>query len=418
MLPATGSGVGVDTERLEARMQSQNADTPSAPQVTEQGQGSSTALSGHFQRSGVTRRSLLQAAAVAMSLPAIARATAAFAQERLAGRGEVVVFSFGGSYTEGLRKYVFEPFTKATGISVIDVTADFSEPQVRAMNRAGRVDWDTAFIQASNYPSMHEAGMFLPIDYSLWDDESLKGVPQVARLEDAVVSIGVSTLLAYDERAFGKNGPKSWVDFWDLKAFLGARGLYGPVAKHNLEFALLADGVPKSEIWPLTDDKVDRALRKLDQIKPHIAKWWTAGGQPAQLLVNREYAMTSIFDGRAIAAIRQGAPIRIVWDGAHVNYNYWTVLKGGPNNQNAQKLIAFVNRAQIAAGATLGIGYPGPNTNQLQHLPPDLVPLLSINKENASKTVLEDSAWLAAKRPDGKTNLDHIQETWLAWRAR
>ncbi|MBT1516785.1 hypothetical protein KIP88_40995 [Bradyrhizobium sp. SRL28] len=101
-----------------------------------------------------------------------------------------------------------------------------------------------------------------------------------------------------------------------------------------------------------------------------------------------------------------------------MTYNYWTVLKGGPNTQNAQKLIAFVNRAQIAAGSTLGIGYPGPNTNQLHHLPPDLVPLLSINEENASKLVVEDSAWLAAKRPDGKSNSDHIQERWLAWRAR
>ncbi|OSJ13551.1 hypothetical protein BST63_16570 [Bradyrhizobium canariense] len=94
------------------------------------------------------------------------------------------------------------------------------------------------------------------------------------------------------------------------------------------------------------------------------------------------------------------------------------MLKGGPNTENAQKLIAFLNRAAVAAGFTLGTGYPGPNTNQLKHLPSDLLPLLSINPENASKVVHEDSAWVAAKRPDGKTNLEHIGERWLAWRVQ
>lgn len=366
----------------------------------------------------LSRRSLLKSSAGLLSVPFIAKATTAWAQEKLAGSGQVVVFSFGGSYTEGLRKYVYDPFTKATGISVVDVTADFSEPQVRAMNQAGRVDWDTAIIQAYNFPDMHKAGMFLPIDYSLWDEESVKGTPEKARLTDAVVSYGTATLLAYDERAFPKAGPKNWADFWNVKDFPGPRGLLGANARSNIQAALSADGVPLSDRWPLTDEKLDRAFGKLEQIRPYVAKWWTAGGEPPQLLLNREYVMTNCYDGRAITAIRQGAPIRIVWDGAPITYNYWTVLKGGPNNQNAQKLIAFVNRAKIAAGSTLAIGYPGPNTNQLLHLPPDLAPLLSISEENSSKLAVEDSAWLAAKRPDGKSNADYIQEKWLTWRAR
>src|SRR5439155_24656011 len=124
--------------------------------------------------------------------------------------------------------------------------------------------------QASTYPDMHDAGMFVPIDYSLWDDESMKGTPPSARLKDAVVGISSAMLLAYDERVFGSNGPKSWVDFWDVKRFPGPRGLYAPAAKHNIEFSLLADGMQKSQLWPLTDNKLDRAFKKLDQIKPQV----------------------------------------------------------------------------------------------------------------------------------------------------
>ncbi|MCK1755081.1 extracellular solute-binding protein, partial [Bradyrhizobium sp. 137] len=187
------------------------------------------------------------------------------------------------------------------------------------------------------------------------------------------------------------------------KEFPGLRGLGANSSFAQLAFALAADGFTDKGLLRLTDDKIDRALKKLDEIKPHITKWWTAGGEPIQLLINREYALTSCYDGRAIAAIKQGAPIRMVWDGATLGDNYWTVLKGGPNSANAQKFIAFVNRAEMAAAYTQGTGYPGPNLNQLKYLPADLLPLISINPDNAAKTVRFDKAWFVAKRADGKT---------------
>jgi len=127
--------------------------------------------------------------------------------------------------------------------------------------------------------------------------------------------------------------------------------------------------------------------------------------------------MTRAFDGRVTAAIRKGTPIKFAWEGAWLTYSYAAILRGGPNTADAKKLFAFLNRAQIAAGFTQGIGDPGPNTHQLQYLLAEWVPLLSIDPKNASKVIPKDSAWLAAKRPDGKTNADHLQERWLARRA-
>ncbi|UWU83095.1 ABC transporter substrate-binding protein [Bradyrhizobium yuanmingense] len=366
----------------------------------------------------VSRRSVLKSSASLLGLPFVAKATAAFGQEKLAGSGEVIVHSYGGSFTANLRKYVFDPFTKATGIRVFDVTADLAEPQLKAMHEAGRVDWDAAFVTPQGYAELNQAGMFMPIDYSLWDDEALKGVPESARLTHAVTAYQNAALLVYDERAFPKAGPKGWVDFWNVKEFPGPRGLYGTLGFQAMVFALIADGVTHKDLSRLTDDQIDRALKKLDEIKPHITKWWAAGGEPIQLLINHEYALTSAPDGRALAAIKQGTPLRMVWDGATIGENYWTVLKGGPNSTNALKFIAFVNRAEMAAAFTQGNGYPGPNLNQLKYLPADLVPLISISADNAAKTVRFDVAWYLEKRSDGKTNADHIQERWLAWRTR
>ncbi|MCK1353827.1 ABC transporter substrate-binding protein [Bradyrhizobium sp. CW7] len=369
----------------------------------------------------MSRRAVIQSSAALLSASFVAQVTAAFGQEKLAGSGQVVIFSYGGSFTDGIRRHVYEPFTKATGIKVVDVVADFAEPQVKAMHQAGRVDWDVAIISSPSYPELREAGVLRPIDYALWDDEALKGIPEPDRLESAVVAIRNATMLVYDERAFPKNGPKNWADFWNVKAFPGPRGLDGSVGWRPMLFALMADGVAHKDLWPLTDDKIDRALKKLDEIKQHITKWWTAGGEPIQLLINREYALTSAADGRALTAVQQGAPLRMVWDGATMGLTYWTVLEGGPNSENAQKFIAFVNRAGMAAAFTLATGYPGPNANQLNYLPAKLAPLISINPDNAAKTFSmsdADIAWNLAKRPDGKTNWDHVQERWLAWRTR
>jgi len=368
----------------------------------------------------VSRRTVLQSSAAMLSAPLIAKATAAFGQEKLAGTGEVVVCSYGGLFTENLRKHVSTPFTKATGIRVVDVTADEAEPQIKAMRGAGRIDWDIAFVNAfwPAYSQLSQAGAFMPIDYSLWDDEALKGVPEYARNTHAVVGYSGSQLLVYDERLFPKSGPKNWADFWNIKEFPGPRGFAANSYLADIAFALSADGVTQKGLWRLTDDMVDRAVRKLDEIRPHITKWWTAAGETIPLLVNGEYAMTSSFDGRALAAIKKGMPIRMVWDGASLTDNHWTILEGGPNSANAQKFIAFVNRAEIAASFTQWTGYPGPNLNQLKYLPADLVPLLSINPDNAAKLVRYDAPWFLESRPDGKSNAEHIQERFLAWRAQ
>ncbi|SCB55708.1 putative spermidine/putrescine transport system substrate-binding protein [Bradyrhizobium shewense] len=367
----------------------------------------------------VSRRSVLQSSAALLSAPFVAKATAAFGQEKLAGNGEVVVYSYGGSFTENLRKYVSDPFTKATGIKVVDVTADLAEPQVKAMNQAGRVDWDIALVSplVPAYLDLHQAGAFVSIDYSLWDDEALTGVAESARHTDVVVAFQNSILQVYDERAFPKGGPKNWTDFWNIKEFPGPRGL-GVAYLANIVFPLVADGVTHKGLWRVTDDNVDRALKKLAEIKPNIAKWWGAGGEPVQALINREFVMTSCYDGRALAAIKRGVPLRMVWDGALAIDNCWTVLKGGPNSANAQKFIAFVNRAEVAAAFTQSTGYPGPNLNQLKYLPADLAPLISIDPDNAAKVVRLDVPWFLEKRADGKTNADYLQERWLAWRAQ
>src|SRR5438128_154218 len=99
------------------------------PAMTQHDSGSGTAR-------GLSRRSLLQTSAALAGAPFLITTQKAMAQDKLAGSGEVIVQSYGGTYTDALRQAVHDPFTKATGIKVVDVVADLGDPQVKAMNAA------------------------------------------------------------------------------------------------------------------------------------------------------------------------------------------------------------------------------------------------------------------------------------------
>src|SRR5437762_7330213 len=98
-------------------------------------------------------------------------------------------------------------------------------------------------------------------------------------------------------------------------------------AVRTVQFALVADGVPVDKVFPLD---IDRAFRKLDQIKPHIKVWWTQGSQSQQLIRDGEVDMIAMWNARAQEMIDRGERFEIVWEGAENYGGYWFVPKGTP----------------------------------------------------------------------------------------
>jgi putative spermidine/putrescine transport system substrate-binding protein len=86
---------------------------------------------------------------------------------------------------------------------------------------------------------------------------------------------------------------------------------------------------------------VDRAFAKLDTIKSEVV-WWEAGAQPPQLLADGEVAISTAYNGRIFnAAIAEGKPFQIVWDGQIYENEMYVVPKGAPNKDLAMEFIAW-----------------------------------------------------------------------------
>ena len=80
----------------------------------------------------------------------------------------------------------------------------------------------------------------------------------------------------------------------DVEAFPGKRAL-PDYPSFILPMALLGDGVPVDELYPLD---LDRAFASLEKIKDSVAVWWQAGAQPPQLLQDNEVQYAIAWSGR------------------------------------------------------------------------------------------------------------------------
>ena len=129
-------------------------------------------------------------------------------------------------------------------------------------------------------------------------------------------------------------------------------------AEANLEFALIADGVPAKDVYDVlnTPAGIDRAFAKLDTIKGSVV-WWEAGAQPPQLLADGEVVMTTAYNGRIFNAVAgEDKPFEIVWVS-----QIWDIDLGHPEGREqgpGARLPEVLHRHQAAGGS--GVLHPRP----------------------------------------------------------
>ena len=322
---------------------------------------------------------------------------------------DLTVVSWGGSYQDAQKKIYFEPFAKQSGKPLLDESWDGGIGVLAAKVKAGSPNWDAVQVEAEELAIGCADGMFEKLDPA-----KLGGKDKY--LDGAVTDCGVGAIvwttgISYDGDRI-KTGPTSWADFWDVSKIPGKRGLRkGP--KYALEFALLADGVAKSDIYKVlrTPEGVDRAFKKLDELKPNIV-WWESGAQPLALLASGEVAMTSAYNGR-ITGINKAEKknFKFVWNGGIYALDSWVVLKGAENKAAAFDFIAFASKAENQVKLPQYIAYGLPNKQAASEVPADLQKDLPTAPENLSQEIaLDADFWV--------DNVEALTTRFNAWLAK
>ncbi|MCU0818490.1 MAG: ABC transporter substrate-binding protein [Beijerinckiaceae bacterium] len=281
-----------------------------------------------------------------------------------AAQQTLTVVSFGGSYQDGQSKALFQPAAKALGITLKEETYS-GIADLRLKVKAGAVTWDIVASGSGSAARAGAEGILEKLDYKVIDTKDF--LPQMAT--DYCVGGDVfSTVLAWNTKTFGENGPKSWADFWDVKKFPGKRSYRKGVAG-ALEPALMADGVPPNKVYEVLSSPggIERAIKKVRELKPHVAVWWTSGAQHAQLMKDGEVDMITGWNGRFDVVAKDGAKVAYTFNQALLDYDCFAVPKGAPNKDLAMKFLAEISKPQYQAEFTKYITY-GPTNKKAYDL--------------------------------------------------
>jgi putative spermidine/putrescine transport system substrate-binding protein len=219
-----------------------------------------------------------------------------------------------------------------------------------------------------------------------------------------------SMVMAYNGDKL-KTAPTSWADFWDLEKFPGKRGLRKS-AKYSLEAALLADGVSREDLYKVlgTPQGVDRAFKKLDAIKSSI-QWWEAGAQPPQWLLAGDVVMSAAYNGRIGVAQKEGANLKISWNGSLYDPEHWAIVKGSPNKALAERFIQFASQADTQKVFSSQIPYGPVHKQTLPQLPAEVQAQLPTAEANmAGAQLVNAEFWI--------DHGEELEERFNAWAAR
>lgn len=318
----------------------------------------------------------------------------------------LTVVSWGGSYSAAQKQAFHDPWSKKTGTKIyMEPKAAHGLAGLRSQEEAGKVTWDLIDMVQGDAIRACDEGLAEEINYDKDLAPAPDGTPASKDfLKGSTTGCFVpedvySTVIAYNDTAFSGKKPTSAADLFDLKDFPGKRALQKS-PQGNLEWALLADGVPPSKVYHVlsTEKGVERAFKKLDTIKDHIV-WWTAGAQPPQLLADKEVTMATGYNGRFFnAAVNEKEPFTVIWDDQMYSLEGWIVPKG-KLTPDVKAYLRFMTDTKRLAALSDRISY-GPARHSS-------IPLVGKNP----KTGVEMRPYL----PTAKANFAHAFKVNVVW---
>jgi putative spermidine/putrescine transport system substrate-binding protein len=325
-----------------------------------------------------------------------------------ASEASITIVSWGGAYQKSQDEAFFKPFTAKYGAHISTEEYNGEIAKIRAMVESNNVSWDVIDVDSATVLAGCDDGLFLKLDWKKIGDE--RKFVEGTTTDCGVGNVVFSTVFAYDADKL-KDGPTTIADFYDLKKFPGKRGLWKNPT-NNLEFALMADGVPHDQVYPMlkTAAGVDRAFKKLDTIKSQVV-WWEAGAQPPQLLASGEVAMTTAWNGRIFDANKnEHKNFKIVWDSQMPDYDFWVITKGSKHIDEDYKFISYAVTADVMANQSKYISYGPTNVDAIPKIIPAVLKDLPTAPDNI-KTALSTDAQFWADHGD---ELRKRFNTWLA----
>jgi len=336
----------------------------------------------------------------------------------------VTAVSWGGSYGRAINEGVNIPFAEESGIGVVVEDYNGGLAQIRAQVEIGEIHWDLVDLEIAHAVRGCDEGLLERLDINQLPP-SPDGIPAAEDfLAGTFTDCGMGTFFwsmvyAYnEENILSETKPSTMADFFDLNTFPGRRGMRR-VPQMNIEFALIADGVPLDQVYATmsTPDGLDRAFAKLDMIKEDVI-WWEAGAQPPQMLADGEVIMSTAYNGRIFnAQVLEDQPFVIVWHGQLLSIGQMVIVAGTPRLDEALEYLKFASTPEAMSRVSNRISYSPARRSGASlvatHVTTgiEMEPHMPASPANAAHAVHYDWSWWADHQ-------DELNERFSAWLAQ
>ncbi|MEH6652382.1 MAG: ABC transporter substrate-binding protein [Motiliproteus sp.] len=270
---------------------------------------------------------------------------------------QMTAVSFGGAYGAAQQKHMIDPFMKETGHKILFENYSGGIAEIKAQVESGNILWDVVDIEVIDLERACSEGLLevFPMDTLPAGDDGTKASedfsPAAIANECGVGNIVWTVLYAYNHDTIKGGNPSSVAHFFDTSTFPGKRALRKR-PQVNMEWALIADGVPKDKVYELlaTDAGQQQAFAKLDTIKGDLV-WFDSWSQAPQLLNDGGAVMVQSANGRIFDAIQKDKkPFEMVWDAHVYDLDVWAIVKGSKNKALAEEFIRFATGSKPLSG--------------------------------------------------------------------
>jgi putative spermidine/putrescine transport system substrate-binding protein len=343
-------------------------------------------------------RTLLAAMALLTS-PALAL------QQGSAGPNDLMIVTRDDAILHAMQSAYVEPFTAVTGIPVQQSVWEGGIDTLRAQAKATDNTWDLVLVDADELATGCGEGLFDKLDWSAIGGKD-HYTPQAVS-DCGLGAVVATTVLAWDKDKLPV--APSWSDFWDVAKYPGKRGLHKAV-RGNLEFALMADGVAPGDVYKTlsSSDGVDRAFRKLDQLKPYI-EWWSTDAEAAHILASGDVLMTSApSDQITTMANHDHKNFGLQFTGSLFELESWVMMKGAPAARMAQQFLYFTGMSAVEQRLLQRSGDAGLAKGLNDGLTPELAAISPANPANLAAGLRIDTAFW-------HDNLPKLRQRFEAW---
>ncbi len=334
-------------------------------------------LLDRYQEGDIGRRAFL--GLIGASAAAYGVMGSPFTRHAFAAKPDQVRFDgWGGVVSDAFRKYAFDPYTKQTGIKVVDGTFGGADEYIARVKAS----------QPGEFNLAHLSGVFDYVRYKnigMASELNEKNIPNLANVVPALVKVlrdisgGTLSAVPYDYGTTGlaynrkqisddeikEKGAKILLD----KKYKGKIGAYDDW-KTRLWYAALQTDQDPNNIKDM--DKVWDAVRTNRDL---LLKYWNSGAELMSLLTNGEIYVTEGWSGRIKALQDQGHDIGYHDPKGGLGWQECIfVMKGSPM-EACEELVNFMLRPEVAIAVAEGQKYPPSLNPKKVDLPKDVTSL-------------------------------------------